>query len=375
LYAGTTASIVRDLQDIRDLYYPRVPMASTSLTAVIVAHDSLGELRRTLPALSAQLRPGDELIVVDNASTDGLRAELASIAPLARLVQMGRNAGFAAGVNAGAAVARGELLVLLNPDVVVEPGWSDAIRAPWDGDAVAWMGLVTLQDGARINTSGGVLHFTGFGWAGQIGEPIGAAPRSPAEVGFLSGACLAIPLRTWQESHGFPEQFFMYCEDVDLSLRLRLHGGRIVVAPDVRVRHDYEFDKGGRKWRLLERNRWATIIRTYPTPVLVLVAPALLGAEIGVWAVAGRGGWLGMKALATLDLIRWAPSLLAQRRAIQATTQISPAAFAEHLVATLDSPYFGAVGRQPLLRGAMLVYWDVVRRLLRRLPDHSAAVA
>ena len=121
----------RCLQDIRDLYYPRVPMGFGSLTAVIVAHDSLGELRRTLPALLAQLGPGDELIVVDNASTDGLEPELTSSLRARQLG--GRNAGFAAGVNAGAAVP-GELLVLLNPDVVVEPGWSDAIRAPWDGD-------------------------------------------------------------------------------------------------------------------------------------------------------------------------------------------------------------------------------------------------
>ena len=339
-------------------------MAVAPLTAVIVAHNSLADLRRSLPPLLEQLTADDELIVVDNASSDGLGEELARLAPRARLLSMGRNAGFAAGANAGAAAARGELLVLLNPDAVVEPGWAQATRAPIGGEWTAWMGLVTLADGELINTSGGVLHFTGFGWAGQIDEPLTAAPSRPKEVGFLSGACLAIPRATWAGVGGFPAEFFMYCEDVDLSLRLRLNGGRIAVIPDARVRHAYEFDKGGLKWRLLERNRWATILRTYPTPLLALVAPALIGTELAVWLVAARDGWLRMKLLATGDTLRALPRLLRERQAIQASAQISALRFSDELTPTLDSPYFGGVGRQPLLRIGMVSYWRLVRRLL-----------
>jgi N-acetylglucosaminyl-diphospho-decaprenol L-rhamnosyltransferase len=347
-------------------------MTQVSLTVVIVAHDSLDDLRRTLPALTAQLGSRDELIVVDNASSDGLAAELPAIAPGARLVAPRANLGFAAGANAGAAQAVGELLVLLNPDVLVQPGWADAIRAPWGGEWAAWMGLVTMQDGREINTSGGVLHFTGLGWAGQIGEPVAAAPDAPVEVGFLSGACLAIPLLDWQESGGFAEDFFMYCEDVDLSLRLRLTGGRLGLMPDAIGRHQYEFIKGDYKWRLLERNRWATVVRTYPASLLAAVTPALLVSELGIWAVAIRAGWARMKWLATVDLVRALPELLVQRRRIQSTAAITSAEFARHLVATLDSPYLGAVGRQPLLRCALRVYWRAVTALLARQSRASA---
>jgi GT2 family glycosyltransferase len=163
-------------------------MAGVSLSTVIVAHDSLAELRVALPPLLEQLDSRDELIVVDNASHDGLADELVGIAPRARLVALSENVGFAAGTNRGAEVAQGDLLVLLNPDAVVAPGWAAAIRVPWGGPWAAWMALVTLEDGEAINTSGGVLHFTGFGWAGQIGEPVATAPREPSEVGFLSGA-------------------------------------------------------------------------------------------------------------------------------------------------------------------------------------------
>ncbi len=139
------------------------------MSTIIVAHNSLASLHATIPALLRELDPDDELIVVDSGSTDGLAEGLRELAPDARLLTAAGNVGFAAGANAGAAAAVGDVVVLLNPDAEVEPGWARTMRAastgPWDG----WMALVTMHGGAEINTSGGVLHFTGLGWAGQAG--------------------------------------------------------------------------------------------------------------------------------------------------------------------------------------------------------------
>ncbi|MDQ6835368.1 MAG: glycosyltransferase family 2 protein, partial [Actinomycetota bacterium] len=339
-------------------------MTGASLSVVVVAHDSLPELRRSLPALAGQLTDGDELILVDNASGDGLAAELEQLAPNARLIELSQNVGFAGGVNRGAEQAGGDLLVLLNPDALVGRGWAEAIRAPWGGPWAAWMGLVLLDGGVEINTSGGVLHFLGFGWAGQVGQPAAAASRGPAEVGFLSGACLAIPVSAWRQAGGFAEHFFMYCEDVDLSLRLRLRGGRLAVIPDARVQHSYEFVKGPRKWRLLERNRWATLVRTYPAPLLIAVLPALFGAELAVWAVALRGGWARMKLLATLDVLTSLPGLRRERRELQRGRHVASHVIADGMTARLDSPYFGSVGSNRLVRWLLDAYWAAVRAVL-----------
>jgi N-acetylglucosaminyl-diphospho-decaprenol L-rhamnosyltransferase len=197
-----------------------------------------------------------------------------------------------------------------------------------------------------------------------VGQPVSAAPRVPTEVAFLSGACLAIPRAAWRAAEGFAEHFFMYCEDVDLSLKLRLSGESLAVIPDARVQHSYQFAKGDRKWRLLERNRWATVLRTYPGPLLAVVLPAMLMTEVAVWAVAIRGGWGRMKALATLDLARSLPRLLRERRRIQSGRRVDAAAFAGALTAELSSPYFGTVGEQPLIRRGLGLYWWVVRALI-----------
>jgi GT2 family glycosyltransferase len=168
---------------------------------VIVTYNNSGALKGSLPALAAQMREGDELVVVDNASADDSAALAGELVPGAVVVRNPGNDGFAAGCNRGAAEASGDLIVFLNPDAEPAAGFREAIERPAaDGTGWgAWMGLVTMEHGAVVNTSGGVLHFTGLGWAGQAGEPVAAAGASGREVGFVSGACFAIPRRSYLE--------------------------------------------------------------------------------------------------------------------------------------------------------------------------------
>jgi GT2 family glycosyltransferase len=338
-----------------------------SISVVIVAWNSRDELCRTLPALLPELGDGDELIVVDNASEDGTADAVAALAPGARVVQTGRNAGFAAGCNIGAAEAGGELLVILNPDAAPLPGFGEAIRRPWvDGRGwIAWQALVADSGGARINSAGNPVHFTGIVWAGGHGDPIATAPAA-GEVTALSGACLAIPRAEWDRVGGFPERFFLYHEDVDLSLRLRLGGGAIGIEPAAVVDHDYEFGSSELKWRWLERNRWAFLIRVYPAGVLALVTPALIATELALIPVSFAGGWWRQKLAANLDLLRWLPRLLRERRRVQATRTVSAAEFASWLTPDLDSPFIGGIARSAPIRLALRAYWRAVRLLLGR---------
>ncbi len=339
----------------------------TTISIVIVAWNSREELGAGIPAIRRELGPGDELVVVDNASGDGSGALVRELAPEAKLVKLPENVGFAAGANRGVEAASGDLVVLLNPDAIPQAGFGAAIRAPMaDGRGwTAWMALVTAERGAIVNTSGGVLHFTGIAWAGGAGEPLGGRELAPAEVPFLSGACLAVARESWLRIGGFCERYFLYHEDVDISLRLRLEGGRLGVEPSAVVDHDYEFSRRPEKYRYLERNRWATVLRTYPGPLLALLAPALLLTELALFGVAVAGGWGRLKLAANLEALRELPATLRERRAIQAKRKISAGEFASFLTPRLESPYLGTAGRIPPLRWGLEAYWWVVRRLLR----------
>jgi GT2 family glycosyltransferase len=344
--------------------------APLRLSVVIVTLNEAAYIRGCLGSLLPQLGADDEVIVVDNGSEDGTLDVVAEVAPHAHVVRLTGNPGYMAACNTGADRAMGDLLVLLNPDTTVAPGFADAIRRPLDDGRgwAAWQALLTQQGGTEVNTSGGVTHFTGISWAGEVGRRVAELDPRPREVAFASSACLAVPRERWERVGGFPAEYFLYFDDVDISLRLRLLGGRVGIEPAARVEHHYDFARRSFKWRMLERNRWATIVRTYPGALLALLAPALVATEVALLGVALAGGWLGQKLAATADTLRELPRLLAERRRIQAERTVGAAAFAAHLTGDLSSPFLSPLARSPIVRWGVRAYWAATLALLGPVP-------
>jgi N-acetylglucosaminyl-diphospho-decaprenol L-rhamnosyltransferase len=343
-------------------------MNASAFAVVVVTFNNAGQIGRTLQALEDQLEEDDELVVVDNASHDGSAAAARAASPRARVVEQVANRGFAAGCHSGAAASSAPLLLFLNPDAEPAPGCLAALRSaaaqrPGWG---AWQALVTMEHGTTINTAGNVTHFLGMGWAGRCGRPVSEAPTSPEEVSFASGAAFAVRREAWEALGGFEPRYFMYCEDLDLCLRLRLSGWGVGIAPGAQVEHDYEFGKGGRKWYLLERNRWWTLVGVYPATLLLLLSPALLAAELALLPVAWRGSWLRYKLRAQLSVAHELPGMLARRRNIQALRSIPTREFARALSAELDSPNLGPLAEVTPLASLQRAYWAGVLRLLTR---------
>jgi GT2 family glycosyltransferase len=157
----------------------------------------------------------------------------------------------------------------------------------------------------------------------------------------------------------------MYHEDVDLSVRLRMEGGVVGIEPAAVVAHDYDFSASADKWRWLERNRLAFLVRTYPTALLALLAPVLLATELALLAVAAAGGWGGQKMRADREFLTWLPRLLRERRAIQRRRTVSDAEFAAWLTPDLDSDLISPLVRSWPARLLLRGYWWLVRSLLR----------
>jgi N-acetylglucosaminyl-diphospho-decaprenol L-rhamnosyltransferase len=342
-------------------------MDTAAIAVVVVCHNSAAGIGATLEAVVQQLADDDELVVVDNASADETLSAVAAAAPDARIVEAGGNVGFAAGCHVGARATRAPLLLFLNPDAIPASGCLDALRTcagerPGWG---AWQALVTLADGQHVNSSGNLVHWLGFGWAGGLGQPVSQVTDVPQEVGFASGAAVVIRRSAWDATGGFEQRYFMYGEDLDLSLRLRLAGWGVGVVPAARVAHDYAFTKGDYKWFYLERNRWWTILADYPLALLLLVMPALLAFEIALIPVASRGGWLRAKLRAQAAVLRALPHALERRRLVQDTRTITPRAFALRLTDSLDSPHLAAAARLGSLDAGQRWYWRLVTAVLR----------
>jgi N-acetylglucosaminyl-diphospho-decaprenol L-rhamnosyltransferase len=340
-----------------------------ALAVVVVTHGSAEHLPALVDALSAQLRETDELVVVDNASSDDTVAVARALGERIRVIETGENLGFAGGCHVGVDATKGPLLLFLNPDSRPRPGCLDRLRdaARAHPDWGAWQAAVLLEDG-RINTSGGVVHYLGIGWAGDCGRPLSTLPAEDREVAFPSGAAMVVRRTSWEELGGLDHEYFMYGEDLDLGLRLWLAGQGVGLIPAAQVLHSYDFDKGLGKWFWLERNRWRTVLSVYPLSVLILLGPALLAAELGLIAMAARGGWLSAKLRAQRAAIAALPKTLARRRAVQAQRRIGASKFATHLTASLQSPYLAGT-EDSWLRTPQELYWHLARRLLSLLSN------
>ena len=337
---------------------------SGALAVVVVAYNSAEKLRALVSSVAAQLEPLDEFVIVDNASTDGTAALARGLDQRLLVIEAGANLGFAAACRVGVDATRAPLILLINPDTVLTDGALPRLRAvaaerpEW----AAWQPAVMLPDG-RINTAGGVVHFLGMGWAGRCGEDAATLAALPYETAFASGAAMVVRRDRWREVDGLRDDYFLYGEDLDLGLRLWLAGHRVGVEPRARVIHDYEFDKGTRKWYLLERNRWRTLIATYPGALLVALAPALLAAEVAMLLVAARDGWLRAKVRAQLATVAGLPRAIRRRREVQRTRRVDAAQFAEQLTARFETVF---VVLPSFAAAAVALYWRLVLAALQR---------
>lgn len=218
------------------------PLASI----VLVTWGESAVTERCLESLHATLGPelergAFEIVVADNASPDDTLEMLARWAPLVRVVALPENRNFSGGCNAGAAAARGEVIVFLNNDTIVEPDTLvplvEQVREP--GVGAAGLRLVypdgSLQHGpiAMVGDAGGVAPYHLFHH--QDGEL--AAARATYDVDVVTGACLAIRADVFDQVGGFDEGYRNGYEDVDLCLRVRVAGHGIVYRGDLAFVH------------------------------------------------------------------------------------------------------------------------------------------
>ena len=281
-------------------------------------------LERCLEGLSAQTTPASEVIIVDNGSTDGsTRVPAPDGLPL-RIIELGRNTGFAFAANRGLEAAAAPAVALVNTDVVLAPDWierTSTALARDDRAAAVACKMVQMDDPQRLYDSGDFLRRDGVCEQRGRFELDDGRFDEPGEV-FAPCAGAALYRRDALAAvGGFDERLFSYLEDVDLGLRLALAGWLCVYEP-VSALHA----GGGSAWQLdppveywIERNTLLLVAKAFP----LRWAPQVAYRQLG-WAWhAFQGRRLRVHLRGALAALIVLPAVRADRRRLRASAVVA----------------------------------------------------
>lgn len=278
-----------------------------------------------LDALRAQTYTHMEIIIADNASTDGSQALLAERYSDVRLLALPENRGFTGACNAGLEAAQGNIAVLLNNDTEVEPGWLQAVvdafeRHPEAGLVASKMLLFDKRD--TLHTAGDFYRVDGIPGNRGVWQKDNGTYSREEYVFSACGGSAAYRVAMLDEIGLLDDDFFFSCEDVDLAWRAQLAGWRCVYTPDAVVYHMLSATGGGPTASYYNgRNFLYVIAKNYPGPLLRKYWPQIVRAQGRIMWDALRA-WRGAAARATLRGViaglLTLPKMLRKRKTIQA---------------------------------------------------------
>ena len=265
--------------------------------AVVVNYNAGAALAGCVDSVLAQ-EPAPELVVVDNASTDGSAEALRRAHPEVRIVRSGGNLGYARAANLGIAATTAPVVAVLNPDTVLRPGAGAAVAARFapEPDLGAAGPRLHNTDGTVYPSARKIPSLTDavghgllfFVWRNnpftRRYREIDADPAQPRDVDWVSGAAVWLRRSALDEIGGWDERYFMYVEDVDLCWRLRRAGWRVAYEPAGTVEHLLGVSTAGRPYRMIAEHhrsllRFASVRFTGRQRALLAPAAAFLTAR------------------------------------------------------------------------------------------------
>ena len=314
------------------------------VSIIIVNWNGRHLLPECLEALIGQTFQDFEVILVDNGSRDNSVAWLEEhYRGRIRIITLLQNTGFGHGNNVGIRASEGELLALINNDVVLAPGWLAAMVECLENNPEAGMiGSKVLNYYRRdeIDNLGHLIYPDGLARGRGRLEKDRGRDAEVEEILFPS-ACAALYKKSMLLQAGlFDETFFAYCDDTDIGLKGRLLGYTALYCPRAVAYHKYSQSGGAysaTKAFLVERNRIWVLIKLFPLPE-ILASPwytfkRYLFQAFGVWRKRGASGRLAEEAgfhtlievtlKAYLAAIKGLPHVLQERRAINRIRRVS----------------------------------------------------
>lgn len=303
-------------------------MKRGTVSAIIVNWNGKHLLSACLDTLRAQTRPADEIIVVDNGSSDGSQTMLRERYADVLLIELPDNKGFSIANNIGIRHAQGDYIALLNNDLILDPMWIAHMADALDGDdalgscackmlsyhqrgTIDAAGMVALTNGVGVNRGMREADSSRFAQRDLIFGPCAGAAMYRAEM--------------LRDIGSFDEDIYLYYEDVDLSYRAQLAGYDCLYVPEAVAYHHSSAtsSRSGIREYYLARNSLPVIVKNMPAPLLRRFFWRIVTGQLPYAFHAGAAGDTRRYVRSQIDSLRLLPRMLCKRRQIQQSARRS----------------------------------------------------
>lgn len=212
------------------------------ISIIILSYNTQNLLKNCLNSIFKYALIDYEVIVVDNASTDGSVTMVNELKnSRVRVIENKENIGFAKGCNIGAKTAKGDFLLFLNSDTeFVDTATLETMRSSFDEQTGIVGGLMENKDHSLQRSFGSFYtlpHVAKMLFLGEKGELVGQRLTQTKQVDWVSGGFMMVKRDVFQRVGGFDEKLFMYVEDVEFCYRIKQTGHQVVVSPKAKVMH------------------------------------------------------------------------------------------------------------------------------------------
>jgi len=284
-------------------------MNENPLVSVIVLNYNAGELLlNCIESIKKSAYKNLEIIVVDNISTDKSQETCKEKYPDIRLIQNNENFGYCEGNNIGIREAKGDYIIILNPDTIVESNWIEELISAYNkfGEGLYQPKHLSLNEKTVYMSAGNMLNIFGFGYAREKGNKDENQFNKIEEIGYASGTCLFTSSAVLKKVGLFDPFIFLYHDDLDLGWRASQLGIKSYYVPTSLIYHaeSYSLKWNAEKFYWLERNRKYCILTHYSKQTYSKIFPTLLVVDFFVWMFYLTKGFLGSKIRAELDIIK-----------------------------------------------------------------------
>ena len=250
-----------------------------------------------------------EIILVDNISKDNSHKKCKDNFPTIKLIENKENLGYCEGNNVGLRTAKGEFVVVLNPDTIVDSNWLDELLEAYqnNGEGLYQPKFLATSDNSMLLSTGQMIQLFGFGYSRSKGDKDEKLFEKIEQIDYASGTCLFTSKKILKKIGLFDPFLFAFHDDLELCWRAALNRIKSFYVPKSIVYHPIEgtsFKWSPLKFKLMERNRKYCLLTLYDRSTFYKMLPALIVVDIAVFFFYLSKGLMKMKILADLEILK-----------------------------------------------------------------------